>query len=160
MKMKFTLGSTFDILSGEEFRDGLKELRSWQAEMVRGIRFRTPHTRGIQAGAVWSVATDGTPPDKDTLGPEQGFVWRILNVAVSGAAIAAADTFSVWTMSQSPTSFIGGPFPKFWTPQAPIILAGGEYLTLAGAATAGAGDVWVALRIAEAPVELGWRLLT
>lgn len=157
MKAKFVVGGEFETTTPEEFA---KELRSWQAEMVRGVKFRSPHVKGLQTGTTWSVASDGSSAEKGSLGPERDFVWSVLSIAVSGTAIAAADTFNVWSVTQSATSAIILAAPRYVIiPPGSLVLGSEEYLTLSGGANAGAGDVWVSLRVAEVPATLAWRIL-
>ena len=158
--MDVTLKTLVEKLDGLLTPDKLRhELRSWQAELVRGVRFRSPATKATVTGATWSVASDGSPTDKATLGPERGLAWSVLSVAVSGPPIVAADVFTVWRNLQSPTNLFAKNVTGLVLQPGTLVLTPDEYLTLAGAATGVAGEAWVSLSIVEAPVELIWRLL-
>lgn len=158
--MDVTLKTLVEKLDGLLTPDKLDSaLRSWQAELVRGVRFRSPATKATITGATWSVASDGSPTDKATLGPERGLAWSVLSVAVSGPPILAADAFSVWRNLQSPSNLVVKNVTGLLLQPGTVVLTPDEYLTMGGAATGPVGEAWVSLSIVEAPVELIWRLL-
>jgi hypothetical protein len=152
VKFKLEAGMDLDLLTRDEVR---RELQGWQAELVRGITFRTLSLRGDQSGGTYTLTTQ-----KD--GPAAGMVWSLTRVAVAGNAIVlGTDSFSV---GYDDTSFghviaTGVLRQKEWNPGG-VVVPGPRSIVVYGAATGGTGtDVFASLSVIEVPMQLAWQLI-
>jgi hypothetical protein len=149
MKFKLQAGMDLDLLTKDEVR---AELKSWQAELVRGITFRTLSQR-VDAAAAWTM---------DPIGPAAGFVWSLTRVAVAGnGLVLAADTFNLFFggATNSPGAIATGLLrQKEWDPGV-LVVAGPRTVVITGAATGTGTDVFASLSVIELPVQLAWQLL-
>jgi len=150
VKTKLEAGMWLDLLTRDEVAAVLK---GWQAELVRGVTFRTLPLRTDQAGGFWTM-----PP----AAPAAGFVWSLTRIAVAGNAIVGAnDAFSVYFDEIAPSQIIGSGFIRqtTWDPGV-LVVNGPRQIIVTGAATGVAGtDVFAALSVVELPVQLAWQLI-
>lgn len=163
MKAKLQAGVELDLLTQTELREELQAAAAWRTEIARGVRWRKFSAQGNVATGVWTIGGAATPNnDKDQMGPQDGFVWSVTRVAVSGNGfVAGTDLFSVFVDENTPSKLVTSGLTR-WQPYdvGTLVLNGGEQLLLTGAGTGLAGtDVTVSGQAIELPVQLAWRMV-
>ena len=149
MKFKLQAGMELDLLTRKEVAD---ELKAWQAELVRGITFRTVDLRTDTVAGVFTMDT----------APAAGMVWSLTRVAVAGNAIVlGTDAFAVYydEVAFSRVIATGITRQKEWNPGA-VVIGGPRKLIVSGPTTGVAGtDVFGSLSVIEVPLQLAWQLI-
>ena len=160
MRVTIRGGDSYDLASPDEIREIVSdELR----ERARGVKFMQLPTY-LQGKPAASAITLGVTKGQLPVGPEQGYVWGITRLVVSGLTQSAStpdivnlylnDNFTgpVWWQ------FNGNTFGYNYSP--PLVLQSGSTLSLqnSGSITA-TGLITVSGELWEVPAEQQWRLL-
>lgn len=156
MKAKLEVGAELDFLTKGELKD---ELKAWSAEMFRGGKFR----RVAMTGAIASnaVTIGGEQVDRgESYGPEDGFVWSVRRMAVSGFTVAAADLLYVYLNDASPTQLVGRlGVGGLLFDRGQVVMSSGDQLVITGASLSVAtGQAVVSVGLLEVPQFMTWLL--
>lgn len=156
MKVKLQANAELDFLTKGEMAD---VLRGWLAETARGVKFVPFYAQLAKTAATFTVGANSQLP-AGSLGPAEGFFWSVMQVAVTGAGIAAADTFSVYVNDISGTAVrvptltnAGKSFQK-----GEFVLQGPSRIAVTGASTGAGTEIFVAGTAIEVPENLKWQL--
>jgi hypothetical protein len=164
VRVNLQLGAELDVLTKDEARAALDgALANWQAEFARGRRYRR---FSAQAAVVGGAITIGPGVDGDGLGPDEGFVWSVKRLTVSGFS-AANDTVDLFLNDRSGTTLVEpgiaragsstGGVRKWGSNQ--LVLQAGDRLLISGAGLAvETTRIVVAGQTLEAPAALIWSL--
>lgn len=165
MEAEFKVGGKIDFLSPKEFKEELASFRAaWQTEISRGVRWRQfSGQTSIAAGiTVWTIGGAAANNRQSQLGPEDGFVWSVTRLAVSGSGFTeGTDTFGVFVDEATPTRLVSSGLTRQEKYDVgTLVLTGGQGLVLDGiSSVAGGGDIYVSGQAVELPVQLAWQLL-
>lgn len=157
MEFAINAGVKVDLATPAEVREIVSsELKGWQAELVRGTRYRHP---GSQAAANAAGAVN-LPAAGDQLGPLEGFVWSISAATVLG--LTAAQIITAYINDSTPLMakgvFSANVSTIVWGDRG-LVLNSGDRLVLVGAGLTVGATYSVALEVTELPVQLASRLL-
>lgn len=156
MEFEIQAGAKIQTLTPDEASD---MLNAWLKEIQRGVKFR----RG--GGQVTASATTFRMDNavrNGRMGPESGFMWSVLNVAVKGGQYKlGTDTFDVYMNDVSGLTVVAtGVSRQIGFGVGQVVLNSQDFLVVAGGATDVNGtDVNVTLLVAEVPVQLAWQFL-
>jgi hypothetical protein len=153
MEVEIKAGAKFDMPTAKEIRD---MLAGWQAELARNVRLRHVGTLGAAtAGGVLTIGPDAG------LGPNDGFMWEVTRVMVSG--LTAAQTVAGFINDTSGLLacgvFAAGAASQIIYGQRGLILQGNDRLIFSGTGLTASGPYPVALQVTELPVQLAPRFL-
>lgn len=149
MRFKLTAGMDIDLLTKAEVAE---VFQAWRAELARGAHFRHISERAELAGGNYSRE----------IGPPEGFVWSITQLAIAGGGInLAADTFTVYRGGDTnPSRLLASGISRSRDWDVGVMVATGPVpFIVTGAGTGTGTDVWVNGSAVEVPDELAWMLL-
>lgn len=149
-------GQKIETLTADELRE---VLRSWQAELTRGARFRRRSMLGDVDGGGNLVIGEG----EDRVGPAESFVWAITRLSVAAGTMVAAG-LNVYANDANPASLLWAGLgatndgPNVALGDHAIVLAYGDQLVITGAGLAPGSRVVVNAQIKEVPAQMAWSL--
>lgn len=161
---EFTIqaGAKIDLFTKKE---ATEVLRGWFEEIHRGVKFQEFAAQATaNAAGIWTVGGSGSTA-RDTLGPQDGFVWAVTRLAVSGGGFdRTADDYSVYTDEITASKLVVtvpgvATSTGSWEWDTPgLVLVGGRSLALQGQATA-ESVITVSGAAVELPIQLAYQLL-
>jgi hypothetical protein len=163
MKAEIKAGAQIELLTRSELREEfVTAMTAWRQELARGVKFRKFSATATVVGGEWAVGGGAASNEKQTLGPEPGFMWSLTSLAVNGSGYdTSSDDYNLYSDAVQPSKFILTIFGygDQWDPGV-IVLTGPEQLAFAGVGTGTDGDqIHIAGRAIEVPVQQGWRLI-
>lgn len=156
--MKTRLGANveLDVLNQHELRAHLDaQTTSWFQERARGeTTERFDATGTVVTGAVTIPAVG----DKQKLGPQKGFLWKVERITADG--LGSGDVLFVYRNSVQPRNKIGyiTAASSFPIGGKPPILRGDEKLVITGASLTATGDITINGEAAEVAEADFWKL--
>lgn len=149
MKFPIQAGKDIETVTPDELR---RELRSWFAEVVRGVRFRNVSGAGnLSAAGAALITIDG---------PDEGFLWSITRMSLFGTSLAAApaEWVSVFRNDVSGTTLI---HPQLITAEfinpGSVMVKSGEQIIVRGDGLPVARDIVLSLSVKETPITTAWQ---
>jgi hypothetical protein len=162
MKTRIKVDAELEMLTQSELREELTAaMQGWRAELGRGVKFRKFSAQATVVGGFWDVGGMAASNQKQTLGPEPGFMWSITRLAVSGGGFdPTSDTWQLFSDSNQPSKLIllNFGYGDQWEPGV-IVLTGPEQLVFAGDGSGGGTDIHISGAAIEVPVQQAWRLI-
>lgn len=152
-KFKINAGAEIETATKKEVEEVVRAASiNWIGEVSRGDRYKRFSTYGTILGNEVQIGINST----QKIGPEAGFVWSVLRLAIS----VEASNVDLYINDISTSSLVYPDMPRYFNPAvAEIVLYGGETLIWDVDHTADDGTpVWVTGQIRELPVSLAWRL--
>jgi len=149
-------GAKIDTITADELRE---VLRSWQAELTRGARFRRRSMYGV-VDAAGALAIGG---GEDGVGPAEGMVWAVTRLSVAAGTMVAAG-LNVYANDANPGSLLWRGLGSTTdgnniTPgDHAIVLNSGDQIIVTGAGLTVAEQVVVNLTAKEVPAQMAWSL--
>lgn len=158
-KVKIQAGAEFDVITKQEMREALTEVRrSWMQELAHGVGYPRFTATGTVVGAALDFGAGG--PAAESLGPAPGFLWDVRRVRING--LSANDVVTVYINDSNPSSLVastadiaGG---RLFTWTETVILYPGDALRFVGSGLAATGPITASGQVRELPVALAWRL--
>lgn len=158
-KVKIQAGAEFDVITKQEMREALTEVRrSWMQEVSHGVGFPRFTANGLIVGAALDFGANG--PAAEFLGPAPGFLWDVRRLRITG--LTTGDVVSIYLNDANPSSLIattgdlaGG---RLFTWAEQVILYPGDALRVVGSGLTATGTITAAGQVRELPVSLAWRL--
>lgn len=157
MKFKIAAGAEIDLLTKEEMSDAL---RNWSEEFLRGRRYRKVNGTGTVTAA--GDVSIGGPDTGSEMGPDEGMVWSVKRLVISG--LADGKHVTLWVNETSASTLvepgiIGSTADPTRTPSLrwgsnQLVLQAGERLLVTGSSLAAGGTVTVTGQALEAPSAL------
>lgn len=156
MEATINAGVKVDFANRAEVRAEMDAaLAAWSTEIRRGVRFRR-FIGNVAQGATWSIAPDG----RDSIGPDEGFVWSVTRVALGGAITFGTDVWSIFVNEAGPSGLITSSTARRELFDVGVnVLNGGDRLIVAGASTAVGAQINITGSAIELPEQLAWQLL-
>lgn len=152
--------------SVDQVHDGLRDQTQFWQDYYRGIKwFRLPLSLQAQiTGGAVNIGESGTTPV--IVGPEEGYAWSIMRLAVDGLAGGAtpdvvqifrsANTAAsppLWTFSGNTQGGLPGPQSLF--PRLGLVMMGGDTINLVNSgALAATGRVRLSGELIQVPAEM------
>lgn len=145
--MKFTIqaGTEIETVTPAELDSFF---RGYMAELARGPRVRWFSAIAVPSGGAFSINGLDSP---EKLGPEEGFAWKVLSVAIGGSGFTkGTDIASLFIGDTSDTRLVASGISRQYLGQS-FYLNGGEAMSVTGVATAGGDQVTVSGQVLEVP---------
>ncbi len=140
-KSQLSANSVIETLNQEELSQALtKQTTTWFQEQARG--FTTARFAAISTIVSQNVQVPAH--DDEVFGPDQGYVWAVQRVTVSG--LISNDSLAIYRSAISPMNLLGSVSaanPSTFFGSRGVILRGGEKLILSGNTLVATGDVVV-----------------
>ncbi len=130
-------GRRVETLNQQELEDVLtRQTAAFFQEEARGFTTaRFGNSATVATGAVTIPAVGSS----DVFGPDKGFAWRVTRISADG--LGTNDVLKVY---RNGTAYVGSlTATSNLSPGKGLILRGGEFLTLTGAALTATGDITV-----------------
>lgn len=155
MKFKIAAGAEIDLLTRGEMSE---VLRNWGEEWIRGRRYRKVNGVGTVDGA-GGLSIGGAGDASGELGPDEGFVWSVKRLIISG--LSDGDVVTLFANEPSASTLIESGITSTtadptrtqalrWGSNQ-VVLQAGERLLLTGASLTSGAVVTVAGQTMEAP---------
>lgn len=164
-EVKLAAGKTIDVLNKTELRAALDAAtRDWFNQVSRGDRYRRFSATGeIDTG---SLVIDGTLVENQTLGPQEGFVWAVQRIALSGLtsvtgtpAVATSEPVQLFLNDDGPSSLVHPAVAGYQDfGQYSLVMYPGDTLLVKGDDLTSTGIVTLTGQVREVPMPLAWRL--
>lgn len=158
MKVRLQAGVDIDLLNKQELIEALVDFRkSWVAELARGVQFPRFSLSGTVDGS--GVLEFGGATGSDRSGPDNGMVWSIRRLAVTG--VTGTQTVSVFVNSSSPHDLLVPGITlatPILLPENTCILRTGDHLVVAGSSLTNGAKVTLSGHAKEVPEFALWML--
>lgn len=162
MKAKLQAGVELDILSPEEFRDGMRgAFQDWVTQsMIGPKRIDIFGVGTVDSAGNLAIGGENADLNQGNMGPDNGMVWSIKWLSTSG--LKAGDTLSIYRGSNTASRFVRSDlsgYQSYGSDQ--LVLRGGIRLLITGATLATPANTVVTVtgQAWELPQTMLYRLL-